>query len=118
MPFAAGGLENINPYADAIGLPDNFQYPNGESFLLDWYANNEAIAVTVDGQSTLVDANIIEGCNDAQFTVIRPEAEAAETDTLYLNLAGSAQLGLDYAENFNQVIMGPELRKHHHPWGR
>ena len=24
-----------------------------------------------------------------------------------MNLAGSAQLGLDYAENFNQVIMGP-----------
>ena len=63
--------------------------------------------MTVDGQSTLVDAVIIEGCNDAQFTVIRSEAEAAETDTLYLNLAGSAQLGLDYAENFNQVIMGP-----------
>ena len=107
VPFAAGGLENIVSYADAIGLPDNFQYPNGESFpFSDWYANND-IAVTVDGQSTLVDAVIIEGCNDAQFTVIRSEAEAAETDTLYLNLAGSAQLGLDYAENFNQVIMGP-----------
>jgi gliding motility-associated-like protein len=107
VPFAADGLEDIVPYADAIGLPNNFIYPNGETFpFSDWYANNN-IAVTVDGQSTLVDAIIIEGCNDAQFTVIRSEEEAAETDTLYLNLAGSAQLGLDYAENFNQVVMGP-----------
>ena len=107
VPFAADGLEDIVPYADAIGLPNSFQYPNGETFpFSDWYANNN-IAVTVDGQSTLVDAVIIEGCNDAQFTVIRSEEEAAETDTLYLNLAGSAQLGLDYAENFNQVVMGP-----------
>ena len=35
-----------------------------------------------------VDAVIIEGCNDAQFTVIRPEMAADLLDTLYLGLDG------------------------------
>ena len=78
-------------------MPSVFNYPNGESFPFgEWSANNETI-VTVDGQETVIDAVIIEGCNDARFTVIRPEVEADLLDTLYLGLAGSAILGLDYS---------------------
>ena len=63
--------------------------------------------MTVDGQETVIDAVIIEGCNDARFTVIRPEVESELLDTLYLDLAGSAVLGLDYSDTFNEVIMTP-----------
>ena len=107
VPFSAGGLQNLVPYEESLGLPSVFNYPNGESFpFSEWSANNETI-VTVDGQETVIDAVIIEGCNDARFTVIRPEVEADLLDTLYLGLAGSAILGLDYSDTFDEVIMTP-----------
>jgi len=107
VPFAANGLQNLVPYEESVGLPAVFNYPNGESFPFGaWSANNE-MTVTVDGQETVVDAVIIEGCNDAQFTIIRPEVESDMLDTLYLGLEGSAVLGLDYASTFNQVVMNP-----------
>ncbi|MEC8401221.1 MAG: choice-of-anchor L domain-containing protein [Bacteroidota bacterium] len=107
VPFSAGGLQNLVPYEESVGLPSVFNYPNGESFPFgEWSANNETI-VTVDGQETVIDAVIIEGCNDARFTVIRPEEEADLLDTLYLGLAGSAILGLDYSDTFDEVIMTP-----------
>ena len=107
VPFSAGGLENLVPYEESIGLPSIFNYPNGESFPFGaWFANNETI-VTVDGEETVIDAVIIEGCNDARFTVIRPDVEADMLDTLYLNLDGSAISGLDYSDTFDQVIMSP-----------
>ena len=107
VPFSAGGLQNLVPYEESLGLPSVFNYPNGESFPFgEWSANNETI-VTVDGQETVIDAVIIEGCNDARFTVIRPEVEADLLDTLYLGLAGSAILGLDYSDTFDEVIMTP-----------
>lgn len=108
VPFSAEGLENLVPYEESIDfLPSVFNYPNGESFPFEsWLANNETI-VTIDGEETIIDAVIIEGCNDARFTVIRPEVEADILDTLYLNLDGSAIPGLDYSDTFDQVIMTP-----------
>ena len=107
VPFAAGGLEQLVEYEDALGLPDVISYPNGESYpLAAWLADNE-MTVTVDGEGAVIDAVIIEGCNDARFTVIRPEVEADLLDTLYLGLEGSAVAGLDFAQNFSQVIMQP-----------
>ncbi len=107
VPFAAGGLEDLVPYEESVGLPDVFSYPNGESFPFGAWSVNNDITVEVDGVPSIIDAVIIEGCNDAKFTVIRPEETADVLDTLYLGLQGSAQLGLDYAENFDQVIMAP-----------
>jgi gliding motility-associated-like protein len=107
VPFAANGLQNLVPYEDALGLPAVFSYPNGESFpFAAWSADNE-MTITVDGQESVIDAVIIEGCNDAQFTIIRPEAESDLLDTLYLGLEGTAFLGLDYSDTFNQVVMNP-----------
>ena len=65
------------------------------------------MVVTVDGQQALIDAVIIEGCNDARFTVIRPEVEADLIDTLYLGLQGTATAGLDFSDTINEVIMTP-----------
>jgi len=107
VPFAADGLQNLVPYEESVGLPPVFTYPNGESFpFAAWSADNE-MTITVDGQESVIDAVIIEGCNDAQFTIIRPEVEADLLDTLYLGLEGTAVLGLDYSDTFDQVIMNP-----------
>lgn len=107
VPFSAGGLENLVPYESSVGLPSVFNYPNGESFPFEEWSENNELIVTVDGQETVIDAVIIEGCNDARFTVIRPEVESELLDTLYLDLGGSAVLGLDYSDTFNEVIMNP-----------
>lgn len=107
VPFASGELANLVPYDESIGLPSVFNYPNGESFPFGaWSADNETV-VTVDGQQAVIDAVIIEGCNDARFTVIRPEVEADLIDTLYLGLQGTATAGLDFSDTFNEVIMTP-----------
>ena len=107
VPLAADGLEDVVPYNEAVGLPAIFSYGNGQSFPYGAWSNDNTILVEVDGQNVQVDAVVIEGCNDAQFTVVRPEIEIDLLDTLYLGLDGSAQLGLDYNESFNEVIMVP-----------
>ena len=105
VPFAAGGLVNLVPYEDALGLPAVLEYPNGETFpMAAWLANND-MAVTVDGEAMVVDAVVIEGCNDARFTIERPESESDMTDTTYLTLTGSAAQGLDFDENFYEVVI-------------
>lgn len=105
VPFAAGGLVNLVPYNDALGLPAVLEYPNGETFpMAAWLANND-MAVTVDGEAMVVDAVVMEGCNDARFTIERPESESDMTDTTYLTLTGSAVEGLDFDENFYEVVM-------------
>lgn len=105
IPFAAGGLTNLVAYPEAVGLPDVITYPNGESFpMASWLANNN-ILVNVDGESFVADAVVIEGCNDARFTIFRPESEAELLDTLFLELAGTAFEGLDFSEDFYEVVM-------------
>jgi gliding motility-associated-like protein len=107
VPLAADGLEDIVPYEESVGLPEVFSYPNGLSFPYDaWNADNN-VPIQLDGQSLVVDAVVIEGCNDAQFTVIRPELGSDVQDTLYLDLAGSALLGDDFSDTFNEVVMAP-----------
>ena len=107
VPLAAEGLDDIIPYDESVGLPAVFTYNNGESFPYGAWSNDNTILVEVDGQNVQVDAVVIEGCNDAQFTVVRPEVEIDLLDTLLLGLDGTALLGLDYDESFNEVIMYP-----------
>jgi hypothetical protein len=107
VPLAASGLESVVQYDDAVGLPEVFTYPNGESFPYANWALNPNESVEVDGELMQIDAVVIEGCNDAQFTVKRPDVEADLLDTLFLGLGGSAFLGSDFDEAFNQVVMNP-----------
>ena len=107
VPLAASGLESVVQYDDAVGLPEVFTYPNGESFPYADWALNPNQSVEVDGELMQIDAVVIEGCNDAQFTVKRPDVEADLLDTLFLGLGGSAFLGADFDEAFNQVVMNP-----------
>jgi len=105
VPFAAGGLTSLVSYSEAVGLPEVLTYPNGESFpMADWIADN-TMPVVVDGESMVVDAVVIEGCNDARFTILRPESESELLDTTYLALSGTATSGLDFDSDFYQVIM-------------
>jgi gliding motility-associated-like protein len=53
----------------------------------------------------LGDTTVVEGCNDAVFTVIRPDD--SETDTIYLNVYGTATMGGDFSSIFSIVIMEP-----------
>ena len=53
----------------------------------------------------LGDTTVVEGCNDAVFTVIRPDD--TETDTIYLNVYGTATMGGDFSSVFSIVIMEP-----------
>lgn len=105
VPFASAGIESLVPYPEAIGLPDVLTYPNGESFpMADWLANNNT-PIEVDGTAMVIDAVVMEGCNDARFTIERPESESDLLDTTFLTLDGTAAQGLDYDEYFSQVIM-------------
>jgi gliding motility-associated-like protein len=53
----------------------------------------------------LGDTTVVEGCNDAVFTVIRPDD--SELDTIYLNVYGTATMGGDFSSVFSIVIMEP-----------
>ena len=53
----------------------------------------------------LGDTTVVEGCNDATFTVIRPDDSTL--DTIILNVSGTAFPGIDYSSTFNEVIMEP-----------
>ena len=108
VPFAAAGIDALVPYADAIGmLPEILTYPNGENFPMAAWLNDNEAPIMVDGQMMVVDAVVIEGCNDARFTIYRPAAESNNLDTNFLSLSGTATQGLDFDEYFYQVIMPP-----------
>ena len=67
--------------------------PTVNPFPYDAWAMNPNQSVEVDGELMQIDAVVIEGCNDAQFTVQRPDVEADLLDTLFLGLGGSASPG-------------------------
>jgi len=53
----------------------------------------------------LGDTTVVEGCNDAVFTVVRPNDEFA--DTITLNVFGTATMGADFSNVFTTVILLP-----------
>lgn len=57
------------------------------------------------GEFINVDAIVMEGCNDIQFQIVRPESAAITSDTLYLTVEGTASEGFDFDALFTQVIM-------------
>ena len=114
VPFASAGIEVLVPYQEAVGLPDVLTYDNGETFpMAAWLADND-ITIDVDGTSMVVDAVVMEGCNDARFTIERPESEAELLDTTYLTLTGTASEGLDYDQYFRPSGHACGLHHQHH----
>ncbi len=58
----------------------------------------------IDGVDVFLgDTTVVEGCNDATFTVFRPDDSTL--DTIFLNISGSATMGGDFSNSFDMVIM-------------
>jgi len=49
------------------------------------------------------DSLVVEGCNDATFTFIRPNS--SEEDTIYFEILGAAENGVDYTEIADSIII-------------
>ena len=83
---------------------DSAVFLQGGSFASNG-ANIEASASIGGAPVFLGDTVVVEGCNDAAFTVIRPVATLA--DTLELFIYGTAESGVDFAAIDTAVIMEP-----------
>lgn len=73
-----------------------------------------ANAVEIDGEADVVtdidlpDSSILEGCVDGTFTfTINPDA--LESDTVYFDIGGSAENGVDYEEIDDFIVLGPDF---------
>jgi len=81
---------------------DSAVFLEGGSFASNG-ANIEASASIGGAPVFLGDTVVVEGCNEAAFTVIRPVANV--TDTLELTIYGSAESGVDFAPIDTTIIM-------------
>ena len=109
------GADNLDEFYQSMvdGIGNTLSYEGYNDFpLADWVewkldpnsTSNFSWEINPD-EFIDVDALVMEGCNDVQFQIIRPSATATEIDTLYLDVAGTAQEGLDFNSLFTQVIM-------------
>lgn len=109
------GDVNLNEFfADMVdGIGNVLSYDGFSDFpLAEWVDWKSDTTTTSDfpyeispGEFINVDAVVMEGCNDIQFQIVRPESAAATRDTLYLTVEGTATEGLDFSPLFTQVIM-------------
>ena len=81
---------------------DSAVFLEGGSFASNG-ANIEASASIGGAPVFLGDTVVVEGCNEAAFTVIRPVAN--EADTLELTVLGTAESGVDFVEIDSVVVM-------------
>ena len=109
------GADNLDEFYQSMvdGIGNTLSYEGQNDFPLgdwvDWKVDSTSTDdfewEIADGLSIEVDAIVMEGCNDVQFQIIRPEANALFTDTLYLTVEGTAEEGEDFDPLFTQVIM-------------
>ena len=112
---SVGGAESLDEFYQSMvdGIGNTLSYEGQNDFPLgDWVewkvdstSTDDFEWEIADGLSIEVDALVMEGCNDVQFQIIRPEANALFTDTLYLTVEGTAEEGEDFDPLFTQVIM-------------
>lgn len=112
---SVGGAESLDEFYQSMvdGIGNTLSYEGQNDFPLgnwvDWKVDSTSTDdfewEIADGLSIEVDALVMEGCNDVQFQIIRPEANALFTDTLYLTVEGTAEEGEDFDPLFTQVIM-------------
>ena len=81
---------------------DSAVFLEGGSFASNG-ANIEASASIGGAPVFLGDTVVVEGCNEAAFTVIRPVADL--TDTLELTIYGTAESGVDFVPIDTAIIM-------------
>ena len=54
-----------------------------------------------------MDDVVVEGCNDGAIRVSRDSSQAMQTDTVQLQITGSAELGSDYLVSLAEIVMEP-----------
>ena len=69
-------------------------------------AINIVANASIEGADVFLgDTTVVEGCNDATFTVVRPDD--SDLDTIFLNVYGTADMGNDFSNTFSEVVMEP-----------
>ena len=89
-----------------LACPKSSPTPTVSLSHLPW-AMNPNQSVEVDGELMQIDAVVIEGCNDAQVHGPTSRCGSRFAGHVVFGLGGSAFLGADFDETFNQVIMNP-----------
>ena len=89
-------------------VPDSVGAENGLSFPVGAWATHDG-ATEFYWLGTPVDDVVVEGCNDGAIRVSRDSSQAMQTDTVHLQITGSAELGSDYSVSLEEIVMEPGL---------
>ena len=66
-------------------------------------AINIVANASIEGADVFLgDTTVVEGCNDATFTVVRPDD--SDLDTIFLNVYGTADMGNDFSNTFLKLL--------------
>jgi hypothetical protein len=87
-------------------LPDSVWAENGLSFPVGAWASHDG-ATEFYWLGSPVDDVVVEGCNDGAIRVSRDSSQAMQTDTVQLQITGSAELGSDYLVSLEEIVMEP-----------
>ena len=87
-------------------VPDSVGAVNGLSFPVGAWASHDG-ATEFYWLGSPVDDVVVEGCNDGAIRVTRDSSQAMQTDTVQLQITGSAELGLDYLVSLEEIVMEP-----------
>ena len=87
-------------------VPDSVGAVNGLIFPVGAWASHDS-ATEFYWLGSPVDDVVVEGCNDGAIRVSRDSSQAMQTDTVHLQITGSAELGLDYLVSLEEIVMEP-----------
>ena len=101
------GIEAPESVLQGNGLvPDSVGAVNGLSFPVGAWASHDS-ATEFYWLGSPVDDVVVEGCNDGAIRVSRDSSQAMQTDTVHLQITGSAELGSDYLVSLEEIVMEP-----------
>ena len=93
-------LQGNGQVPDSVGAESGLSFPVGA-----WAAHDGATEFYWLGSP--VDDVVVEGCNDGAIRVSRDSSQVMQTDTVQLQITGSAELGSDYLVSLEEIVMEP-----------
>ena len=87
-------------------VPDSVGAENGLSFPVGAWAVHDG-ATEFYWLGSPVDDVVVEGCSDGAIRVSRDSSQAMQTDTVHLQITGSAEQGADYLVSLGEIVMEP-----------
>ena len=93
-------------FLNAIGLPEMLTYPNGATFPLISWIDQQALGL-FDWEGAPVEGVAIEGCSDAFLRVTRDPSQADLLDVVHLQWGGTALFGVDFSTAVETVELAP-----------